>query len=668
MNPMRPLSPSRAPGATLALACAVALTCAAARAQVTDPAVVTPYGAGCGVGVSAADTILGDGSHAVDFTVSTLPNAPALLLLGLQKVDVPLPPTLCQVLADPLLLWFAPTDGAGNASFTLAMEQSFVGSVFAQGATLDAALAVNTSTGLELEFPGVSPTPDPTAQVEYPCYYHQYWNWNYGGDGVPLVNGKVYWPSGTCQSADGPPSGLPMLVFLHGNGMDYEDHDYLLSHLARNGYVVCSIGNGGFDGGSNEGRARQAISYLNGMHAFWGYADRLTNDVVFMGHSRGGEAAVTAARLLAQQPGLAHIPYDVEAVVSIAPTDGGGDNSDPKESLDGTMTHSFLAIYGSRDPDVRGVRLEDPLVGPEATAFAIYDRAGTEASVEGLLTAASNLKKAMVFVHGATHRGFLDGCNILDGGTIGCGSHQDVARGYVNAFLRWRVGNDNDYRAYFDGTAVPTKVRVADVDVFEQFADHPRRVLDNFEQGGWSLNTRNGSVVKGTGIAQIAEDELWQLDPSVPHDTKGMRVKWGGAGAKYVGWNIPVANVAFVGAARDVTNYDVLSLRVAQDYLDAWNAPGEDQDFRVRLYTGNGWSDFVTVSDHGRIPSPDVFVTYPFPYPAGDFTKTAMTTIRLPLDAFAGADLTDVQWVYCYFDLPGHTDGSVVIDSLEFSR
>lgn len=670
MSLFHPCPSRRSVRASLTLACAAALVCAAPRAQVTDPAVVTPYGPGCGVGTSAADTILGDGSHSIDFTVSTLPNAPALLLLGLQQVDVPLPPTLCQVLADPLLLWFAPTDAAGHASFTLAMEQSFTGSVFAQGATLDAALAVNTSTGLELEFPGVSPTADPTTHTDYGCVYYQYWNWNYGGDGVPLVHGKVWWPSSTCQSADGPPNGLPIVIFLPGNGMTIEDHDYLLSHLARNGYVACSVENGSYLGGSNEGRAREAISYLNGMHAFWSHADRLTNDVIFIGHSRGGEAAVTAARLLAENPSMAHIPYDVEAVVSIAPTDGGGDNSDPKESLDGTMTHSFLAIYGSRDPDVRGIRLEDPLTGPETTAFAIYDRAGTEASIEGLLLPASNLKKAMVFVHGATHRGFLDGCTsaINESGTIGCPSHKDIAKGYITAFLRWQVDNDTAYRAYFDGSATPTKVRLDDVDLFEQFSDHPRRVVDNFEQNGWNVNTRGGSVVKGAGIVQIAEDELWQLDPSVPHDTRGLRIKWGGAGSKYVGWNIPVANVPLVGPARDVTDYDVLSLRVAQDYLDAWNTPGEDVDFRVRLYTSNGWSDFVAVSDYGRIASPDVFVTFPFPYAAGDFTKSAMTTIRLPLEAFTGADLTDVQWVYCYFDLPGHTDGSVVMDSLEFSR
>jgi pimeloyl-ACP methyl ester carboxylesterase len=665
--PLRAFPPFTAV-ARLAAACAAALSCASIRAQVTDAVVVTPYGPSCGVGLTAEDTIQVDGSHAIGLHVNVPPNAPAVLAIGFDQVDVPLPPTGCHLLTDPVGYLLAASNGAGDANFLLSLPASFTERLAIQAGTFDASLAIQTSGGLDLLFPGVSPTADPSVHTEYPCYYFQYYDWNYGGDGVPTVNGKIYWPSNTCLQSDGPPNNLPMIVFLHGNGMAYDDHDYLLSHLARNGFVVCSIQNGSHLGGSNEGRAREAISYLNGMHAFWSYSGRLSNDVVFMGHSRGGEAAVTAARLLAEQPGLMYLPYDVEAVVSIAPTDGGGDNSDPKENLDGTMTRSFLAIYGSRDPDVRGLALLDPMTGPENTAFAIYDRAGTEASVEGLLLPASNLKKAMVFVHGATHRGFLDGCNVLDGGSIGCSSHKDVARSYVTAFLRWQVDNENAYRGYFDGTAAPTKVRIEDIDVFEQFADHPRRVLDNFEQGGWNVNTRGGSVVMGAGIAQIAEDELWQLDPSVPHDTMGLRVKWGGAGSKYVGWNIPIANVPFVGPARDVTNYDVLSLRVAQDYLDAWNTAGQDQDFRVRLFTGNGWSDFVSVSDFGRIPSPDPFSYFVQPFGVGDFTKTAMATIRLPLDAFAGADLSDVQWVYCYFDLPGHTSGSVVMDSLEFSR
>ena len=50
-----------------------------------------------------------------------------------------------------------------------------------------------------------------------------------------------------------------------------------------------------FMGGSNEGRALQAISYLNGMHAHWGWKHRLSNRVAFAGHSRGGEAATLRA-------------------------------------------------------------------------------------------------------------------------------------------------------------------------------------------------------------------------------------------------------------------------------------------------------------------------------------------------------------------------------------
>jgi hypothetical protein len=511
------------------------------------------------------------------------------------------------------------------------------------------------------------PTEDPTTQTSYPCHYFQSYTWNYGGDGVGTVSGRIYWPSATCQLADGPPAGRPMIVFLHGNGMTHTDHDYLLGHLARNGFVAVSVSNGDHLGGSNEGRARQAISFLNGMYAFWSFRDRLVNDIVFAGHSRGGEAAITAARLLGAQPDLGHIPYDVKSVIAIAPTDGGGDNSDPKENLDGTMTRSFLGLYGTRDPDVRGLPLDVPLTGPENTVFAIYDRAGTESSVEGILSPSANLTKSLLCVPGATHRGFLDTCSFSTAGTIGCDGHKDVAKAYFNAFLRWHVFGQAAYSAYFDGRAVPAQVRLAETEVYTQFSDLPRRVLDNFEQGGWNLNTRGGAVVKGDGIAQIAEDDLWTLDPSAPHDTRGLRIKWSNSSESHVFWTIPPANIPNVGSARDVSGYHCLSFRVAQDYLDAWNTPGADKDFFVRLYTGAGWSPLIKVSDYFRIPAPDEFHN-PLISAPGDFTKSVMTTVRIPLTAFTGVNLRDVQQVYFIFTVPGHRAGSVFIDSLEFAR
>ena len=509
----------------------------------------------------------------------------------------------------------------------------------------------------------------PATADRYPCHYTRNLNWNYGGDGVPVVGGRLRFPSATCDSADGPPDGSPVVIFMHGRNMDLASHDYLMSHLARNGFVVASISNGGFDGGSNEGRARQAISYLNSIHAFWNWSHRLSDDVIFAGHSRGAEAAITAARLLAEQPALAHIPYDVKSVVSIAPTDGGGGNGpDPKENLDGTMTRSFLAIYGSRDGDVRGNDLG--VAGPEETAFAIYDRAGSQSSVEGVLLPAANITKSMVYVSGANHLGFRDDL----AGWEDRPWQRNIAKGYISAFLRWQVFGESNFKRFFDGTAMPS---VSAHEVFLQLNDHPRRVLDNFEQGGWTLNTRGGAVARGTGISNITENDLWQLNSSAPHDTRGLRIRWTDDSVNsWVRWDIPAGNVFGVGPARDVTRYSVLSLRVAQNYSAGLDTEGEDQDFLIGLVTAAGvFPSVVRISDYGRIPYPDPFVVAidntfidGSLVPAGDYTKTALSTIRIPLTAFRGADLTDVREVVMIFAVDGHETGSIIVDNLEFSR
>ncbi|HKX62122.1 MAG TPA: hypothetical protein VJS65_09765 [Verrucomicrobiae bacterium] len=507
--------------------------------------------------------------------------------------------------------------------------------------------------------------PGPVTAEVYPCHFTRSYNWNYGGDGVGVVEGLLRFPSQTCDSNDGPPNGRPVVIFMHGNGMDISSHSYLMAHLARNGFVTASISNGG----SNEDRARAAISYLNSIHAFWNWRDRLSDDVVFAGHSRGGEAALTAARLLSQQPGLAHVPYAVKGVVSIAPTDGGGaGGNDPKEHLDGAMTRSFLAIYGSRDGDVIGEDLN--LTAPEQTPFAIYDRTGSESSVEGILLPVEGVTKSMVYVHGANHRGFRDDLAGFEDRPW----QRDIARGYINAFLRWQVFGESTFRKYFDGTAMPTST---EHDVFLQFSDIPRRVVDNFGQGGWSVNTRGGAVTKGPGISDTTEADLWQLNSSAPHDTQGLRIRWSDDPVNaWVRWDIPNSNVFGVGSARDVSRYDVLSLRVAQNYMSGLNTENEDQDFLIGLVTSAGaLPSVVRVSEYGRIPYPDPFVVSMDDIfidgnfvDAGDYTKTSLSTIRIPLEEFRGANLTDVRQIVMIFAVDGHETGSIIVDNLEFSR
>ncbi len=506
------------------------------------------------------------------------------------------------------------------------------------------------------------PPPDPTTSTSYTCHFVQNLNWDFGGDGVGVVEGTIRWPSATCNSADGPPAGRPILIFAHGVGMDKADHEYLMAHLARNGFVTASITNSG----DNEERGLQMISYLNSMHTFWGWKTRLSDRVAFMGHSRGGEAAVTAARLLGDTPALGAEAYDVRAVISIAPTDGGGSSgSDPREVLTGDATRGYLAIYGSRDMDVTGsMAVGGQNLEPQRTAFAIYDRAGSESSSEGLVIAGTHVDKAFVFVYGVGHRVFLDNDSPADGGTI---NGQNVAKAYCNAFLRWKVLDQTDHRVFFDGSTRPGSL--ADLELFQQFSAGTRRTLDNFENGNLAVNAMGDDVVKSAnGILTFLEGELHELIKSSPHATGGVRVTW--VAPSSIRWDLPNSSPIGVGPLRDVTDYTHLSFRVAQVYGNTYNTEGQDQDFNVRLYTSAGYSNKVQVSVHGRIPYPDEFQcgfgANCGLNPPNDFSKSAMSTVRIPLSAFRGADLSDVRYVYFYFDVPERPSGAITLDSLEF--
>jgi hypothetical protein len=250
----------------------------------------------------------------------------------------------------------------------------------------------------------------------------------------------------------------------------------------------------------------------------------------------------------------------------------------------------------------------------------------------------------------------------------------NIAKGYINAFLRWRVFGESEFKRFFDSIAMPS---ASAHDIFLQFSAHPRRALDNFEQGGWDVNTLGGAVARGGGISNIGENDLWQLNSAVPHDTQGLRIRWSDDSVNsWVRWDIPNENVFAVGPARDVTNYDVLSLRVGQNYMDTLNTEGEDQDFLIGLVTAASvLPSVVRISDYGRIPYPDPFVIAMDNtlidgnfVDAGDYTKTALSTIRIPLADFAGADLSDVRQVVMLFSARGHDTGSIIVDSLEFSR
>lgn len=520
--------------------------------------------------------------------------------------------------------------------------------------------------GIELE----KAANDPDVYTSYPCYYVQtfFWNYTYAGndDGIGTVHGKIRWPSSTCDFNDGPPNLRRVLVFGHGNGQDYMDHDYLMAHLAKNGFVTLSIENSGDD---QDIRARMLLSYLNSLYKYWGYSERLTDEVVFAGHSRGGEAAIRAARYVADDVVFKEADYQTKAVIAIAPTDGGNTGAATREVITGAISPAFLALYESKDGDVIGAARDPWPTAPDRTVFATYDRAGSEFSSEGIVLAGTHLRKAMAYVRKGHHKSWLDDDACLDwvGGPT-CTDHQNMAKAYFNAFMRWNVYNQTTYRGYFDGTLTPDSL--VSMPFTTQFSDNPRRVVDNFEDGNAATNTIGGGVLTSAGIVVSGQDELLDLDPASPHQTRGMRIKWStAAGTPYVRFFIPDNSPLFIGRLRDVRNFDVLSFRAGQNYLDAYNTEGQSKDFYVRLYTASGWSNYVSVGDYAVLDYPPSYVTSLYgTVPYGDYANSNLQTVRIPLSAFTNADLENVSYVYFYFNKPGHTQGSIQLDSVEFAN
>jgi dienelactone hydrolase len=109
----------------------------------------------------------------------------------------------------------------------------------------------------------------------------------------------------------------------------------------------------------------------------------------------------------------------------------------------------------------------------------------------------------------------------------------------------------------------------------------------------------------------------------------------------------------------DVRQYDVLHVRVTPDYLSRLNTPGTPQAFGLTLTDRGGGSARVDISGLAalQIPEPAEYYGYePFLlYPA---------SVRIPLTAFAGVDLSQLAEVALNFDVTG--PGALLMADLEF--
>lgn len=492
-----------------------------------------------------------------------------------------------------------------------------------------------------------------------------------------VLEGEVYFPS-TMLNATTPSQikqgTYPLLVMMHGGGQNYKDYEFsggnppgLLRHLARNGFIVASINVSGLN---PLGIANALFRHLSIIHRAFGSS--VEQNIGLIGHSRGGEAVVKAAKINKDDAK----GYNINAIISLAPTDSWG-----SPRLQGNYTAPYFVLYGSQDVEVNGGY--DQGWNRRRTGFSLYDRA-------------SGAIKSMLYIHGANHSGFLyigedkdylaqegkeDGARMLTPET-----HRLLTKGYMNAFFRWHLKGEAQWKGLFTGEWMPRSVTqkiveeiykpdpINSPDVFQskgmklltQYQDTVHRVVDNFDDNlnDWQKNALGGSgviSVQHIGLP-ITPTEGWlmradanlRLDTNSPHDTRALKVQWNQM-ADVLLFHIP-------SGSRDVRNYEVLSFRAARTE-NVLNPSGRSVSLRVSLTDSGGGTRSILSKPFGEIVPAYIRGGQPF--------LTGMRTVRIPLSAWTiqcGVPPLDLQnIVEIRFRFVSSTTGEVVINDVEFS-
>jgi Chlorophyllase enzyme len=465
------------------------------------------------------------------------------------------------------------------------------------------------------------------------------------------MQARVFYPTDVAGVTD--PSQIsnvnanyPLIVIVHGNGHEFADYNFLLSHFAKNGFIAVSINCKFLSGGVLQhgmhglGRAEALFKHLEVIFAKFG--TKAQNNIGIMGHSRGGEAVLKAARL----NNTGGLGYNFNAIMSLAPTDQYG-----SEVLAGAWTKPYFVLFGSRDGDISGAIYTAGYTVPQ-TGFALWDRA-------------NGSEKTMAFVYLATHNGFVTDNHDApwDGEAIASmlppATQQAVTQAYMNAYFRMKLKNEPIWKGMFTGEWKPASVSSTAAQVFMQFQDTGTRTVDKFDGViNWQASTIGGTVSAIGLPINPDEGKLRTLDGHSPHDSQGLKIQWDN--------NTDAVEFSIPNAQKDVSGFTHISVRITQKDASASNPVSLDQNMRISLKDGANNERAVRVSSFCRIPFPDQRANV-------NNRKSAMVSVRIPLKSYtivcAGqvqVNLTDITTLALKFS--ENSTGEILIDNIEFTN
>lgn len=512
-----------------------------------------------------------------------------------------------------------------------------------------------------------------------------------------------------------PMTGQVFLEWPAGPGRlsipSYQGYEYLADNLASHGYVVVSVSANGvnaFDNGfpipfntdlgalARAELLQRTYDILHDLNTGSGTVTNRPGDTVtintapfgtryvnkldlqnigLMGHSRGGEGIV---RSYALNQSLGS-PYGIKAVLPLAPVDF------TRITINGVPLEVILPYDDGDVSDLQGVHFYDD---------SLYNVPGDRAP------------KHTILVNGADHNFFntIWSPGVFAGGSDDSGYPADlrltqaqeraVGLDYMAAFFRTYVGNATvpvtpAFLPMLRGDVPPPASALTDqVYVGYEAPDAPAFRRDvNRERTAANLTTNNlGGAVLTSPLASGTDSGITtfnivgaaqlplpgQSSARQPHETPSARSNAPGLNLLRLQWtntlNAFYENDLPAGT-RDVSGYYALSFRASTVYsftppdgiLDNRNKPNLTLDFSVTLTDGQGNTATVRADNFTR----DLYYPFGPDTPGTPVPRVFLNSVRIPLGAFGGVNLTDVRSIRFNFDQKAQ--GEVLLADLAFA-
>ncbi len=480
--------------------------------------------------------------------------------------------------------------------------------------------------------------------------------------GCPEIDHVDRWP---CDPADERPN--------------YQGFAYLAEHLAAHGYVALSININaentfGFGEPAPGERLHQIIdkhlralaeASAGGKNGFGvdleGKADM--RRLALLGHSRGGEMALVFSR----SPEMVAATADddgygpVTGVLQIAPSPVFADPADGSDI-------PLAIILPMCDGDVTNL---------EGQHF--FEAARLAPGQEARVTSA--------FVERANHNFFNSTLGDDPFGRPGrpdCDpllkpeAQQTFLDDYAVDFLATLFGKDADAETAGErmglNPAMPAPSALYELDarvaVLPEVSE--REVIFTPATADELTTNRLGGLVEAEGLTTFF-CEAGYFTPAVRPGSEPCRrvnvVIPGNPALAVVSWETPGAALRFEipPGKGDLSQAAAITLRAAVDPMSELNAKSENQSFSIRLTDAGGRSAIMpTRSDEPALFFPQGEMVEDENFGARFTGRLPLTTIRVPLSAFQGVDMTDIREIALVFDQTRR--GSLFLADVEMVR